>query len=195
MRASQKPAQHTSRIDAPLPNAQCRLSNPHSNAVVDLNGDCLAGSEIFLYSGNPSLMVFSLPDIFLVCDDSSLQKTYQIWVNNKDEGFTLAQSGKLPGGTQSVTFADISACPPLRRSYPFSSTSLRPRRHCRYAPDNMHQRLPEHGLGDGMLVQHCIQPAAPALCASVAIMVLRKARARWRVVSETRCTLRRRSPV
>jgi integrin alpha FG-GAP repeat containing protein 1 len=33
----------TTRIDAPLPGARCRISNPHSNAVVDLNGDCLAG--------------------------------------------------------------------------------------------------------------------------------------------------------
>jgi len=55
---------------------------------VDLNGDCLA-------------------DIFLVCDDSPSQKSFQIWVNNKDEGFSLAQKGRLPAGTQSVSFADI----------------------------------------------------------------------------------------
>ncbi|KAI0029329.1 hypothetical protein K488DRAFT_56617 [Vararia minispora EC-137] len=76
-------------VDAPLYDAQCKLSNPHSNAIVDLNGDCLA-------------------DIFLVCDDSSTQKSYQIWVNDKEKGFSLAQTGKLPGGTQSVTFADIN---------------------------------------------------------------------------------------
>ncbi|KAI0320316.1 hypothetical protein OF83DRAFT_1162494 [Amylostereum chailletii] len=75
-------------IDAPLPGANCRISNPHSNAVVDLNGDCLA-------------------DVFLVCDESSNQKSFQIWVNNKDQGFSLAQNGRLPSGTQSVTFADV----------------------------------------------------------------------------------------
>ena len=51
----------------------------------------------------------TLLDIFLVCDDSSSQKSFQIWVNNKDSGYSLAQSGKLPSGTQSVTFADIGA--------------------------------------------------------------------------------------
>ena len=32
-----------SRIDADFDGTQCRLANPHSNAAVDLNGDCLAG--------------------------------------------------------------------------------------------------------------------------------------------------------
>ncbi|THH16940.1 hypothetical protein EW146_g3775 [Bondarzewia mesenterica] len=75
-------------IDPPFKGIQCKLSNPHSNAFIDLNGDCLA-------------------DIFLVCDDSSGQKSFQIWVNNKDDGFSLAQSERLPQGTQSVTFADM----------------------------------------------------------------------------------------
>ncbi|EIN08003.1 hypothetical protein PUNSTDRAFT_121158 [Punctularia strigosozonata HHB-11173 SS5] len=69
--------------------ARCRLSNPHSNAVVDLNGDCLA-------------------DIFLVCDDGNTKnRHFQIWVNNKDYGFSLAQSTRLPEGTQAIAFADI----------------------------------------------------------------------------------------
>ncbi|KAI8999088.1 hypothetical protein BD414DRAFT_476952 [Trametes punicea] len=68
--------------------AQCTLANPHSNAAVDLNGDCLA-------------------DIFLVCEDRSGAKYFQIWVNNKDDGFMLAQQGTLPSGTQSISFADI----------------------------------------------------------------------------------------
>ncbi|KAI0045090.1 integrin alpha N-terminal domain-containing protein [Auriscalpium vulgare] len=76
-------------IDPPLHGGrQCRIANPHSNAVVDLDGDCLA-------------------DIFLVCDAPSGQKSFQIWVNNKDAGFSLAQSGTLPQGTQSVAFADM----------------------------------------------------------------------------------------
>lgn len=31
-----------------MKGAQCKLANPHSNAAVDLNGDCLAG--MFLLS-------------------------------------------------------------------------------------------------------------------------------------------------
>ncbi|OBZ75437.1 T-cell immunomodulatory protein [Grifola frondosa] len=76
-------------VDPQFTGAQCTLSNPHSNAAIDLNGDCLA-------------------DIFLVCDDSDTKSKYfQIWVNNKDEGFALAQLGRLPQGTQSISFGDI----------------------------------------------------------------------------------------
>lgn len=32
--------------DAPFRGQQCTLANPHSNAVVDLDGDCLAGMSI-----------------------------------------------------------------------------------------------------------------------------------------------------
>lgn len=70
--------------------AQCTLSNPHSNAAIDLNGDCLA-------------------DLFLVCDDGkSGDKYFQIWVNNKASGYSFAQRGRLPRGVQSITFGDIS---------------------------------------------------------------------------------------
>ncbi|TFK25799.1 hypothetical protein FA15DRAFT_668127 [Coprinopsis marcescibilis] len=75
-------------IPAPFHNARCKLLNPHSNAVVDLNGDCLA-------------------DVFLVCDEGSGKKSYQIWINNKDEGFSLSQNGDLPSGVQSITFTDV----------------------------------------------------------------------------------------
>ncbi|CDO68919.1 hypothetical protein BN946_scf185000.g62 [Trametes cinnabarina] len=68
--------------------AQCKLANPHSNAAVDLNGDCLA-------------------DMFLVCEDRPGNKYFQIWINNKDDGFALAQQGPLPSGTQAISFADI----------------------------------------------------------------------------------------
>jgi len=74
--------------DAPFSGPQCRIANPHSNAAVDLNGDCVA-------------------DIFLVCDEGSGRKSFQIWVSNPDGEFTLAQSGSLPSGTQSVVFADM----------------------------------------------------------------------------------------
>lgn len=74
--------------DAPFPGSQCRIANPHSNAAVDLNGDCIA-------------------DIFLVCDDAAGKKSFQIWVSDPSGGFTLAQHGSLPAGTQSVVFADM----------------------------------------------------------------------------------------
>ncbi|KAF8061672.1 hypothetical protein FPV67DRAFT_1673289 [Lyophyllum atratum] len=67
---------------------QCTLADPHSNAVVDLNGDCLA-------------------DVFLMCDDGRGGKSFQIWINNKDEGFSLAQEGALPSGMQTISFADM----------------------------------------------------------------------------------------
>ncbi|KAI0081457.1 hypothetical protein K474DRAFT_1613628 [Panus rudis PR-1116 ss-1] len=76
-------------MDPKMDGAQCTLSNPHFNAAVDLNGDCLA-------------------DLFLVCgEQGSNDKYYQIWVNNKDDGFYLAQLGRFPKGFQSVTFSDV----------------------------------------------------------------------------------------
>ncbi|KAJ3763113.1 hypothetical protein EV360DRAFT_92057 [Lentinula raphanica] len=74
--------------DSPFHGTQCTISNPHSNAVVDLDGDCLA-------------------DVFLVCDNGNGVKYFQIWINNKDNGFSLAHQGSLPSGIQSITFADI----------------------------------------------------------------------------------------
>ncbi|KAJ7665373.1 hypothetical protein DFH06DRAFT_311965 [Mycena polygramma] len=68
--------------------AQCTLASPHSNAVVDLDGDCLA-------------------DVFLLCDNGNGQNSYQIWVNNKADGFSLALQGPMPSGVRSVSFADV----------------------------------------------------------------------------------------
>lgn len=34
----------SSRTDAPFDGASCSISTPHSNAVVDFDGDCLAGT-------------------------------------------------------------------------------------------------------------------------------------------------------
>ena len=46
-------------------------------------------------------------DVFLVCDEGSSRKSFQIWRNDKTDGFTLAQSGQLPSGVQSISFADV----------------------------------------------------------------------------------------
>lgn len=92
------------RQDAPFEGRQCNLVNPHSNAIVDLDGDCLAGI------GAVSSFNFTLTriaDVFLVCDDGNGGKTYQIWINKKDQGFLLSQEGALPSGTQAISFADI----------------------------------------------------------------------------------------
>ncbi|KAJ3570120.1 hypothetical protein NP233_g4613 [Leucocoprinus birnbaumii] len=74
--------------DSHFQGSQCRIANPHSNAVVDLNGDCLA-------------------DVFLVCDEGNGEKSYQIWLNKKSQGFLMAARGSFPSGTQSVSFGDI----------------------------------------------------------------------------------------
>ena len=71
---------------------------------MDLDGDCLAGTDAD-YSFNFTLTRFA--DVFLVCDDGRGGKTYQIWINKKDEGFILSQEGALPSGTQAISFADI----------------------------------------------------------------------------------------
>ncbi|KAL4065217.1 hypothetical protein J3A83DRAFT_4360504 [Scleroderma citrinum] len=75
-------------IDPQFNGSQCTLASPHSNAVIDLNGDCLA-------------------DLFLVCEEDSAKQSFQIWVNNKDSGFTLAQYEPLPSGVQAISFADV----------------------------------------------------------------------------------------
>jgi len=46
-------------------------------------------------------------DLFLVCDDGNGGKYFQIWINNKDQGFKLAQTTQLPLGVQSISFADM----------------------------------------------------------------------------------------
>jgi integrin alpha FG-GAP repeat containing protein 1 len=71
---------------------------------VDLDGDCLAGIDT-VSSFNFTLTRFT--DVFLVCDDGRGGKTYQIWINKKDEGFLLSQEGALPAGMQAISFADI----------------------------------------------------------------------------------------
>ncbi|KAL8286465.1 hypothetical protein RQP46_004482 [Phenoliferia psychrophenolica] len=74
-----------------LAGSSCTFPKPHSNAYIDLNGDCLA-------------------DIFLMCEGKSEEYlSYQIWTNDKEGGYKLAkkQSGDLPRGTKSVGFADM----------------------------------------------------------------------------------------
>jgi hypothetical protein len=62
-----------------------------------------------MFIGFPPFNSYTEPtlDVFLVCDDGRGGKSYQIWVNAKDDGFSLSQEGALPSGTQSISFADI----------------------------------------------------------------------------------------
>ncbi|KAK4705610.1 integrin alpha FG-GAP repeat containing protein 1, partial [Phenoliferia sp. Uapishka_3] len=72
-----------------LSTSACTFPSPHSNAYIDLDGDCLA-------------------DIFLMCQGKSDEYlTYQIWTNTKEGSYKLARSGDLPKGTKSVGFADM----------------------------------------------------------------------------------------
>lgn len=65
------------------------------------------------------------PDLVLVCDDGNTgNKVFQIWINQKDSGFKLQQSGKLPTGTQSLSFADVGTHPPYRNTLGFETQSL-----------------------------------------------------------------------
>ncbi|KAF8590510.1 hypothetical protein K439DRAFT_1381934 [Ramaria rubella] len=68
----------------------CKLSQPHSNAFLDFDGDCLA-------------------DIFLTCDSINGEaQQFQIWINaNEDEGFYLGHAGQLLIGSGQITFADM----------------------------------------------------------------------------------------
>ncbi|SGY75403.1 BQ5605_C005g03425 [Microbotryum silenes-dioicae] len=80
-------------VDPPFKgqNFNCRLPEPHFNAFVDLDGDCLA-------------------DLFLTCqpdEDAPNRLTYQIWLNDKQGSYRLAREGNLPYGTKSVGFADM----------------------------------------------------------------------------------------
>lgn len=67
---------------------RCTWANPHSNAFVDLDGDCLA-------------------DLVFVCSKSSGSKLIQIWTNRRDQGFVLSHEADLPSGAGPLSFADI----------------------------------------------------------------------------------------
>ncbi|TIA87048.1 hypothetical protein E3P81_04076 [Wallemia ichthyophaga] len=72
----------------------CKLTQKHSNAFIDLDGDCLA-------------------DVFLLCDESTdkdnKDTAFQIWRNNPSNNtFTLHSHTPLPPNSGLVTFADFN---------------------------------------------------------------------------------------
>ncbi|PKK80668.1 hypothetical protein RhiirC2_649600 [Rhizophagus irregularis] len=76
----------------------CTLSDPHSNAFIDLNGDCKS-------------------DLFLTCQDTSGKLTYQIWTNTMD-GYVFSKSGDLPQGVGQISFADMDGDGTLDMVFP-----------------------------------------------------------------------------
>ncbi|QRV86819.1 T-cell immunomodulatory protein [Ceratobasidium sp. AG-Ba] len=74
--------------DSPLSDRVCTLADPHSSAVVDFNGDCVA-------------------DLFLTCRQGSTgTQSFQIWTR-AEGGYKLAREGVLPKGVGAVSFADM----------------------------------------------------------------------------------------
>ncbi|KAI8381145.1 uncharacterized protein BYT42DRAFT_565436 [Radiomyces spectabilis] len=68
--------------------SKCIWSHPHSNAFLDLDGDCLA-------------------DVVFICEGQSGQRQVQLWTNQREQGFKMAQQFDLPRGAGSISFADM----------------------------------------------------------------------------------------
>ena len=83
----------------------CKLSSPHSNAFVDLDGDCLAGMIFCMFHLN------FYADLFVTCSEKEgdASSSYQVWVNEKSRGFRLQHEGPLPKGAGPISFADIGS--------------------------------------------------------------------------------------
>lgn len=97
------------RTDLPFnqPDKLCDLAEPHSNAYIDLNGDCLPGMRHDRLLA-PPLICFRI-DIFLVCREFGGlgARSFQIWTNNKTEGYDFAGEWDLPDGAGAISFADM----------------------------------------------------------------------------------------
>jgi integrin alpha FG-GAP repeat containing protein 1 len=76
----------TSPISNIFKNDLCEFADPHTNAFIDLDGDCLA-------------------DFVVRCKNPA--DTVQIWRNTKDQGFVLHLTLELPSGAGPISFADI----------------------------------------------------------------------------------------
>lgn len=104
-------------------------------------------------------------DLFLVCDeDNGRDHYYQIWTNNKDDGFELAMTGRFPAGFQSVSFADIGECARARPPVLHAKKS-RPRWNDRHAICNMRLRLEVDRYWYGLRDQYRLQQTASSLLA------------------------------
>ncbi|KAJ3160679.1 hypothetical protein HDU86_000438 [Geranomyces michiganensis] len=102
-----KPTVGATASEVPLTQnstALCTLAHPHSNAFVDLDGDCVA-------------------DMFVTCDMAGTGSTaVQIWRNTAD-GFVFSQQYALPAGSGPVTFADIDGDGAMDMIFPTCDSS------------------------------------------------------------------------
>jgi integrin alpha FG-GAP repeat containing protein 1 len=93
------------------PEKLCTLAEPHSNAYIDLNGDCLPGKQRLLQNLTRILTErpLSPTDIFLTCQGfgGTGERSFQIWTNNKSEGYNFAGEWDLPEGAGAISFADM----------------------------------------------------------------------------------------
>jgi len=100
-----------SLVDPHFTNGQvCELANPHSNAILDFDGDCLAGQCLYKHSAHVGSLTERWPflDLFLLCKSGSTsQYSYQIWINDKSGAFVLGQQGQLPANIGPISFADM----------------------------------------------------------------------------------------
>lgn len=101
---------NTTYTTFPMPTSKngesmCVSPDPHSNAFLDLDGDCLA-------------------DLFILCaPDSSGIQSYQVWINEKDQGFRLARTDSLPKGAGPISFADMDGDGALDMLFPVITES------------------------------------------------------------------------
>ncbi|KAI8608561.1 hypothetical protein BC830DRAFT_1210722 [Chytriomyces sp. MP71] len=70
----------------------CKSPPNHSNAFLDLNGDCLA-------------------DLFVTCLDKQTRRSFfQVWINSRETGFSLAIEQDFPSDVHGpISFADMDA--------------------------------------------------------------------------------------
>lgn len=75
-----------------------------------MDGDCLAGNASVSRFTNhrPTCNFFFTVDVFLTCKvKGTTAKSFQIWTNGKEKGFSLARAGTFPPNVGAVSFADM----------------------------------------------------------------------------------------
>jgi hypothetical protein len=142
-----------SSVDPPFDNGSfnCEFPNPHSHALIDLDGDCLAGPYILPAVCSSQCTERCYTDVFLTCVDphDSSRLTYQIWLNKKIDGFKLAWEGRFPKGAGPVSFADMGELSSLMGVV---STAIT------FGFLGRSRRLGRHGLSRLLLTRRVLHP-------------------------------------